>query len=162
LAAVAGLAGVAAACGGGARTTTVTAADYRFENLPAAVKAGTKLSLRNSSTTEIHEMLLARLPDGEQRSAEALAKLPRGQLDLVLTGSTVAVLVRPPGGADLIRALGDGKLTEKGRYLVICTIPTGVDPAAFLAATRGTRDAPLPAGGPPHFTLGMYGEIRVQ
>jgi len=88
--------------------------------------------------------------------------LPGSQLDALLAGATVTVLLRAPAGADLIRALGDGKLTEKGRYLVICTIPVGVDPAAFLAATRGRTDAPLPAGGPPHYTRGMYGEIRVQ
>jgi hypothetical protein len=45
---------------------------------------------------------------------------------------------------------------------VVCTIPVGVDPVAYLAATRGRTDAPVPTGGPPHYTLGMYGEIRVQ
>lgn len=162
LLALAGLSVLAAACGGATRTTTVTAADYRFENLPATVKAGTTLNLRNTSPRELHEMLVVKLPEGEQRSSEALATLPGSQLDALLTGSTVTVLLRPPGNAGLIRALGDGKLTEKGRYLVLCTIPTGVDPTAFLAATRGPKDAPPVGGGPPHYTVGMYGEIRVQ
>jgi hypothetical protein len=154
------LALLAPACGGGA-TATVTAADYRFDNLPATVGSGTRLGLRNASATEIHEMVVARLPDTETRSAEALVRLPAAQLDQLLTGSTVAVLLRPPGGAGLIRALGDGKLTGKGRYLVVCTIPIGADPAAVLA-TRGPKDAPPVAGGAPHFTRGMYGEIRVE
>jgi len=158
---VVALASLAAACGGRS-TTTVTAADYRFENLPATLKAGTRLDLRNSSPTEIHEMVLVRLAASEQRSAEALVALPRSQFDVLLTGSTVGVLLRAPGRADLIRALGDGRLTETGRYLVICTIPRGVGPAAFLAATRGPKDAPPVTGGPPHFALGMYGEIRVE
>ena len=153
---------LAAACSAGAGTTTVTAADYRFEHLPAVVKPGTRLSLKNASASELHELLVARLPDAEQRSVDTLAKLPAAQVDALLAGATVTVLVRAPAGAPLIRALGDGKLTEKGRYLVVCTIPVGVDPAAYLAATRGRTDTPVPTGGPPHFTLGMYGEIRVQ
>lgn len=152
-----------AACGGGAGTTTVTAADYRFENLPATVETGTTLSLRNASPTEIHELVLVKLTDGEQRSAEVLARLPDAQLDGLLSGSTVGILLRPPGGAELIRALGDGKLTAKGRYLVICRIPMGADPATFLAATRGRgNDLPTVTGGQSHAALGMYGEIRVE
>lgn len=156
------LAVLAAACGAGDDRATVTAADYRFDNLPAVVKVGTTLDLTNASVTELHEMLVARLPDSEQRPVEALAKLPASQFDALLAGATVTVLVRGPGRAELIRALGDGKLTERGRYLVVCTIPVGVDPTAFLAATRGRTDAPLPVGGPAHYVLGMYGEIRVQ
>jgi hypothetical protein len=156
------LAALAGACSSGAATRTVTAADYRFDNLPAVVKAGTKLNLRNASATELHEMLVVKLRDGEQRPAGALATLPGSEFDALLTGATVTVLLRPPGNADLIHALGDGRLNEKGRYLVVCTIPRGVDPAAFLAATRGPKDAPTVTGGPPHYTLGMYGEIRVQ
>jgi len=153
---------VAAACGTGPGTTTVTATDYRFENLPATVRAGTRLNLKNASTKEIHELVLVRLPGSEQRSAGTLAGLPQAQLDAVLAGTVAGILLRPPGRTDLIHALGDGRLTEKGRYLVLCTIPTGVDPGAFLAATRGPPGAPTATGGPPHYTLGMWGEIRVE
>jgi hypothetical protein len=59
--------------------------------------------------------------------------------------------------------VGDGKLTEKGRYAVICAIPTGADPQAYLAAASGPSDGPpnVP-GGPPHLVQGMFGEITVK
>lgn len=158
--AAATLAMLAAACGGGDDTKTVTASDYRFEGLPKSVKAGTTLTLKNDSTKELHEMVFIRLPDGEQRSADELVKLPRGQLD---TGPPAAVILRPPGGGEQINAVGDGKLTEKGRYLVICSIPTGADPAAYLQAAQASRGGPPQVpGGPPHLTKGMYGEITVK
>ena len=63
----------------------------------------------------------------------------------------------------MINAVGDGTLTEKGRYAVICGIPVGADPAAYLAAVQNARGGPPEvAGGPPHLTRGMYGEITVK
>lgn len=152
---------LAAACGG-TQTKTVSAADYRFENLPSSVKAGTTLSLKNSSSKELHEMVVVKLPDTEKRSAAELVKLPEAAFEALSPGPPALVLLRPPGGGELIKALGDGKLTEKGRYLVICAIPTGADPGAYLKASEATPDGP-PKGfdGAPHFTKGMYGEIKV-
>lgn len=62
------------------------------------------------------------------------------------------VLVAPPNGGETIKAVGDGKLTEKGRYAVVCFIPTGVDPAAYLEAGEAATDGPpeIPGAGPPH------------
>ncbi len=143
--------------------TTVTAADYRFENLPKSVDSGTTLTLKNSSTKELHEMVLIRLKDGEKRSIEQLVALPEAESEQAFAGEPAMVLIAPPGGGDVIKAVGDGKLTEKGRYLVVCSIPTGADPAAFLKASEATPDGP-PKGfnGAPHFTMGMYGEITVK
>ena len=39
---------------------------------------------------------------------------------------TAAVLLADPGG-EQIAAIGDGVLSEPGRYLLLCAIPTGVD-----------------------------------
>lgn len=156
------LATVGAACGGGDDTKTVTAADYSFQGLPKSVKAGSTLTLKNSSDKELHEMVVAKLPDSEKRSADELVKLPEAQFEAIFSGPPALVLLRPPGNAEEIKALGNGKLTEKGRYLVICAIPTGADPAAYLKASEATPDGP-PTGfnGAPHFTKGMYGEITV-
>ena len=165
-AAVGGLAALAllgAACGGGDDTKTVTAVDYRFEKLPRSVEAGTTLKLKNSSDKELHEMVVARLPDGETRSAEELLRLPEEELGGLFQGPPALVTFAPPGDGEPILAVGDGKLTEKGRYLVMCSIPTGADPAAFLqAAQSASGGPPQVAGGPPHFTHGMYGEITVR
>ncbi len=161
--ALAALALLGAGCGGDDGTKTVTAADYQFKNLPSSVKAGTTLTLKNESTKELHEMVVMRLPDGEKRSAADLVKLPEAEGEALFSGPPAAVLLAPPGDAEMIKAVGDGKLTEKGRYLVICAIPTGADPAAYLEAAEKSGDGPPQvAGGPPHLTQGMFGEITVK
>ena len=160
---IAVLALLGAGCGDGDDTRTVTATDYRFEDLPRSVKAGTTLTLENESTKELHEMVLMRLPDGERRPVEELVKLPEAEAEALFSGPPALVLFDPPGDAEPIKALGDGKLTEKGRYLVMCSIPTGADPAAFLQAAQSSQGGPPQvAGGPPHFTQGMYGEVTVK
>ena len=161
--AFAALAVLATACGGGGDTVTVTGTDYRFENLPESVKAGTTLTLKNSSSKELHEMVVVKLPDTEKRSVDELIKLPEAQFEAVSPNRPALVRLRPPGGAPEIKALGNGKLTEKGRYIVVCAIPTGADPAAYLKASEAESEGP-PKGfnGAPHFTMGMYGEITVK
>lgn len=156
------LGGLGAACSSSDATKTVTATDYRFNNLPSSVKSGTTLTLKNASTKEIHEMVVIKLPDGETRSAADLVKLPEAQLNALSSGPPAAVLVAPLGGAKAIKAVGTGKLTAKGRYLVVCTIPLGADPVAFLQAAQSGGDGPPKvAGGAPHFTQGMFADITV-
>ena len=157
------LAAVGAACGGGDATTTVSAADYSFKGLPKEVDAGTTLALTNSSTKELHEMVVMRLADDEKRPVAQLVNLSEAEAEKVFAGEPAMVLVAPPNGGEMIKAVGDGKLTEKGRYAVICSIPIGADPAAFLAAMQSSQGGPpnVP-GGPPHLTQGMFGEITVK
>ncbi len=160
---VVALALVATGCSDSDDTTrTVTASDYKFD-LPSSVKAGTTLTLKNDSDREVHELVLSRLPDTETRPVAELVKLPEAELEAMFQGPPAAVLIAPPGGAEQIAAVGDGKLTEKGRYLATCFIPTGADPAAYLQAARTATDGPPPSipGGPPHLANGMYGEIKV-
>lgn len=152
---------LATACGGSDDTRTVTAADYSFQNLPSSVDAGTTLTLRNASDKELHEMVVIRIPDDERRSVQELVNLPEAEQEALFGGGPPAmVLLAPPGGGEIIKAVGDGKLTEKGRYAVVCFIPTGADPAAYLADTGG--GPPQVAGGPPHVAQGMYGQITVK
>ena len=163
-AALVALAALGAACGGDSDgPKTVTAADYRFENLPKSVSAGTTLTLKNSSTKELHEMVVMRLADDEKRPVKDLVALPEAEVEKVFAGQPAMVLIAPPNGGEIIKAVGDGKLTEKGRYAVTCSIPIGADPAAFLAAMQSSQGGPpnVP-GGPPHLTQGMYGEITVK
>lgn len=139
----------------------VTAVDYAFEGLPGTLEAGTKLELTNESTAEVHELVAIRLPDDETRSAEELLALPEEELEGMFTGPPAAVLVAPPAQPGFAAA-GDGTLTEPGRYLFACFIPTGADPAAFMAAAQESPDGPPDVdGGPPHFTEGMYAEATV-
>ena len=150
--------------GGAGKTVTVTATDYKFEGLPKSMKAGsTKLMLTNTSTKEVHELVAFRIPDAEKRAVSELVKLPEKEQEALFPkGPPPLVLVAPPNGAAQITALGDGTLKEKGRYAVVCFIPTGADPAAYLKAMEAATDGPPQvAGGAPHTEQGMFGEITV-
>lgn len=135
---------------------TVTAVDFDYEGLPDAVPAGTTFKLVNDAEEELHEFVAFRLPDDETRSADELIELPQAELEAVFGGPPATVLLAKPGGPQ-IEAVGDGTLTEPGRYLVACSIPVGADPDEILAS-----DGPPPAGGTPHFHKGMYAEITVE
>jgi hypothetical protein len=162
--ALAAFALLATACGDDDGTREVTAADYAFEGLPSSVDAGTTFTLKNSSTKELHEMVVIRIPDSEQRPVRELINLPEAQQEAIFgAGEPAMVLLAPPGGGEVIKAVGDGTLSQPGRYAVVCFIPTGADPQAYLAAAQNSSGGPPQvAGGPPHVAQGMYGEITVK
>lgn len=132
--------------------------DFHYGDLPSAVPAGTRISVSNSSETELHEFVAFRLPDDEERPAEEIVA---GDLGALLGSSEpTAVLLAPPGG-EQIAAVGDGTLDEPGRYLIVCVIPTGADPDEYLAAAATSDGPPEVAGGPPHIANGMFAELTV-
>lgn len=145
-------------------TVEVRAVDFAFEDLPDRVVAGSTLTLVNDAPTELHELVAVRLPDDEQRTAEELVHLPPEELGPTLFAAEPALVVLTPPGGDPIVAVGDGTLTEPGRYLVLCVIPTGVDPDEYLAAAAETAEGPpqIEGAGPPHITHGMYAELVVE
>jgi len=147
-----------------AETVEIMAADYAFSNVPASIAPGTKLSLTNSSAVELHEMVVFRIPDTETRSIEELVALPETEQDAIFgDGPPAVVQLAMPGSDEPIPALGDGTLTEPGRYAMVCFIPQGVDPQEYMDAAESSGDGP-PAvdGGPPHVALGMYAEFTVE
>ncbi len=171
------LLGIVAACGDDddaaeAPTTTaasdepavveVTAVDYGYEDLPSTIEAGTQLSLTNASANEIHELVAFRLADDETRSIDELVALPPEELLGLVGPEPAMVLLAPPGG-EQIAAVGDGTVSEPGRYGVICVIPTGADPVEYLeAAAESEGGPPQVDGGPPHITQGMFAEFVVE
>ena len=160
--ALAAFALLATACGDDDGTRTVTASDYAFENLPRSVDAGTTFTLKNESTKEVHEMVAIRIPDNEQRPVRELINLPESQQQAIFGAAEPAmVLLAPPSGGEVIKALGDGRLTQPGRYAIVCFIPTGADPQAYLNAPPSDGPPNVP-GGPPHAVQGMYGEVTVK
>ena len=144
--------------------------DYGFENLPAEVPAGTMLTFRNTSDKEAHELVAFRLPDdGDALASRSSSQLPPEELFAMFTGEPAMVLIAGPGEEGMA-VVGDGTLTEPGRYIIACAIPIGADPAEIMAppssdpaATEGSAPSgpPEAEGGPPHFTAGMYGEVLV-
>lgn len=164
---IGGLAAVAlslSACGddaeAGPRTYVVEAVDFGFEALPESIVAGSTIELTNSSPSELHELVAFRIPDGDARAVhEILAGDPS---ELFSSGPPALVIVTPPGGEQIV-PVGDGTLTEPGRYAVLCMIPTGVDPATFLAAAAESGEGPpeIPGAGAPHIVHGMHAELTV-
>lgn len=113
--------------------------DYEFVGLPQTVAPGTQFTVVNESDSELHELVAIRLPEGEHRSVGELAELPPEQLSAL--GHPVTVLLAAPGGPE-IPAVGDGTLTQAGRYAIMCFIPTGADPQEYLQAAEDTDDGP--------------------
>lgn len=142
-------------------TITIEGVDYGFTNVPETVAAGTKLGFANTSSVELHELVAFRV-DTEQ-PLEQLLQQPPEQLEATL-GAPVTVMLQPPGAPEPIVAVGDGTLTEPGRYVLMCFIPIGADPAEYLAAVEaaGGGKPEGVAGGPPHFTAGMVAELTVE
>jgi len=139
---------------------TVGASDYAFDDVPATVPVGTRLDLDNTSSVEAHEMVALRLPDSETRSADELSLLSADELARVKAIVPTAVIVAAPGATGEV-VLGDGVLSEPGRYLLACAIPIGADPEEFMSAARTNAGPPQVDGGPPHFTAGMVAELTV-
>ncbi len=159
----AGALGLLSACGGASSeptTVEVSAVDFAFEDLPASVAAGSTLTLTNDAETELHELVALRLPDDENRSAADIVANPG---DVVALFPNVATVIIAPPGEDGMPVVGTGMLTEPGRYLIICAIPTGADPGEYLVAAAESEGGPPDVpGGPPHFVNGMFGEITVE
>ncbi len=146
-----------------ATIVTIEGVDYAFNGVPSSVRAGTRLALRNAAPAELHELVAFRLSDGDDIALGDLAQLPAEELGPRL-GAPVTVLLQPPGSDEEIVAVGNGTLEEPGRYVLMCFIPTGADPAEYLAAAAASDgEAPTGvAGGPPHFVNGMYAELQVE
>lgn len=140
-------------------TIVVHAVDFAFEDLPDTVEVGTRLSLVNDSSQELHELVAMRIPDGDERSVQEILEDPSSVGD----GPPAMVLIAPPG-EDSQAVVGDGTFTEPGRYAVICAIPSGVDPEEYLAAAETSGDGPpeIEGAGPPHFVHGMVAELTVE
>jgi hypothetical protein len=146
-----------------AETVEVVATDFHFGGLPDTVIAGSKIAFENAAPTELHELVAIRLPDGEERSLDELIALPENEFFGLLTAGPPALVVLAAPDGDPVIAVGDGTLTQPGRYLLICGIPTGVEPGVYLAAAAESGDGPptIEGGGPPHFVHGMYAELEV-
>lgn len=141
-------------------TIAVTAVDYAFGGLPESAPVGSELTFTNESESEAHEVVAIRLPDDERRPVEELVQLPPDQLGAFFP-HVETVLVAGPG-EDGVAVEGTGVLSRPGRYALICVIPTGADPAEYLAAAAAAEGGPPDvAGGPPHIVNGMFAEIDI-
>ena len=142
-----------------ASALAVTMHDFHYGDLPASVPVGTALTVSNASPGEMHEFVAFRLDDGDDRSAD---EIMNGDVESLLGGAMpTMVLLAPPESDEQIVAVGEPVFSEPGRYLVLCSIPTGADPEEFMAAAQGSDGPPQVDGGQPHFMNGMYAVIDV-
>lgn len=136
---------------------TVTAVDWSFEDLPDSVPVGTKLSLKNEGD-EPHELVAMRIPDDETRSVAELVKLPPEEMFAVFGADAepAMVVLAKTGTTDTPGAVvGDGVLTEPGRYAIVCFLPVGGHDDLLDA------DGPPESDAPPHVSQGMFAELVV-
>lgn len=138
----------------------ITGADYEFRNVPETAEVGTELALTNVSEEEVHEIVLLKVADDEKRPLNELLALPEDERNAlaVFQGVTVAF-----PGEDAVFTDGSMTLNEPGRYVLICSIPTGADPQAYrdAVADPDAQGPPDVEGGPPHLVNGMVAEIEV-
>lgn len=170
LAAVSGLALVLAGCGDDAQalaptTVEVIGVDYGYEGLPSEIAAGSDIVFRNESEVEVHEFVAVRLDDDDERSVEELLALPPEEFGPMLGGAS-SVIIAPPAvdgtPTDGMVVEGSAMLDQPGRYAIVCVIPTGADPDAYLAAAAEAEGGPPDVpGGPPHAIEGMWAEVVV-
>lgn len=150
----------AAGAGDGDEPIEIVGVDYAYEGLPDTVAAGTSFTFRNASETEVHEAVLLKVADGEERALADLLQLPREEQEAVT--ETIAVNVAFPA-EDGFPALGELTVAEPGRYIVACFIPQNADPEAYREAAQSGQDGPVQVdGGPPHVALGMVAELTVE
>lgn len=146
----------------GGETVEITAVDYGFDGVPDTASAGTELTLTNASEDEFHEMVVFRVDDDQDMSMDEIIQMAAEETDGPppewLTFSGVA-LAMP--GEDGFTPEGPVVLDEPGRYLLLCFIPTGADPAAFEEAMESGEE-PQVGEGPPHVAEGMAAELTVE
>jgi len=146
--------------GGG---VAITAIDYAYEGVPDTIAPGDVITLTNDSEVEIHEIVAVPIGADETRPIEEIAEDPAAVGALFGGGPPSAVILASPGSDMPGPVVGDGTLSEPGRYALVCSIPTGADPQAYLDAAGASEGGPPDVpGGPPHFTQGMIAEVTVE
>lgn len=154
-----------AACGGDGAvggTIEVTGVDYGYSGVPELVESGAELTFVNDSSEEVHELVLVKIVDGEARSVQEILELPEEESESLVEFQGVLVALPDDNGTNP-EAEGDSiAVTEAGRYVLICFIPQGADPAVVEEAMAGGGEGPPDMGdGTPHAFLGMVAEFEV-
>jgi hypothetical protein len=140
---------------------TVTMDDYSYD-IDGTLPLGTILEVVNVSPDEVHEVVLMRFNDDEDRPlAEFFAMGPDGEDELGAATEFLGVAFAAPDSDEGVYPYGPLTLDEPGRYGLFCAIPVGADPDEWLAIAAEGDGPPEVDGGPPHFVEGMLAEVEV-
>jgi hypothetical protein len=131
----------------GFETLDVETQNYAFSGIPDEVPAGTTVINVRNGATEIHELALMKIADGETRPVEELMALPEEEVGQIVTEK--AFVIAMPGGANFATADLD-----PGRYVGLCFVPVGATPEALASGT------PIDDSDP-HAMHGMIAEFTV-
>ena len=124
-----------------ATPVTVTATDYSFDGVDALAAGGTFGVTFVNEGTEMHELVVVRLADGEERPLEEIIASGE-EPEMTEVGFALAC----PGNESAVNL----EISDPGRYVAICMIPVGTTPEA--------TEEPQ---GPPHASQGMVFEFEI-
>ena len=130
----------------GATPITITATEYKFTGTDALKAGGAFAVTFKNDGTELHELHVAKLADGEKRPMDEIIADPTAEATTKAAGHSFAcpgTTARPAGV----------NLTTPGRYIVLCFIPTG--------AKADTDPKDFGKLGMPHAMQGMAVEIDI-
>jgi hypothetical protein len=112
-----------------ATAVTITASEYRFAGTDV-LKAGGRFAITfESAGTELHELHIAKLPEGDERPLDEILHDPEAESTTTSVGHAFACpgTASTPSGADL---------SASGRYVVVCFIPTARRPRRTRRTSR--------------------------
>lgn len=130
-----------------ATEVTIQAKEYEFGGTDALAAGGQFAVTFENQGTELHELLIVRVPEDEDRSMEELLADEAAGDTMTPVGTGFAC---PNTIADAIGV----DMSEPGRYLVVCFVPTG--------AMADTDPADFDGLGAPHAMNGMANEVIVE
>ena len=128
-------------------TLDVETQNYAFAGIPDEVPAGTTVINVTNDATEIHEMILVKIKDGETRPVEELLTLPEEETDALITEKGFIFVM--PGTSNYMTAE-----LEPGRHVAVCFVPVGATPEALATGAALNDDDP-------HAMHGMVQEFTV-
>jgi hypothetical protein len=129
-----------------ATDVTITAKEYEFSGTDALAAGGMFAVTFENQGEELHELVVMKVPDGEDRSLDELLADESAGDSLTMVGQSFAC---PGDTADPVGV----DLSDSGRYVVVCFIPTGAMP--------DTDPADFEHLGAPHAMNGMAAEVNV-
>jgi hypothetical protein len=144
-------------------TIAVTGQDYSFSGVPEVVASGAEFTFTNSSSAEVHEMIVIKVIEGETRTIEEILELPESESESLVEFQGVLVALPGDAGANPEGPGSSVPVTDPGRYVLVCFIPQGADPAVVEEAMQSGEEGPPEMGdGIPHALLGMWAEFQVE
>ena len=142
-------------------TIAVTGQDYSFGGVPSVVASGAEFTFTNGSEAEVHEMLVMKFAVDETRTIEELLELPESDFERLIEFRGVLVALPGEDGSNPEGSGASVAVTEPGRYVLVCFIPQGADPAVMAEAMQSGSEPSL-GDGTPHAFLGMVEEFQVE